>query len=172
MNLRRGLIMGMVNNMEPKYTIQQIAGCNYNNGYVSDIAGEIDITVPVTRPWSLAYTKITKAKVTTTKNVSGWSLGERTFSFCHDLTDFVLIGENSSANGVATYAFWDCIALSRVRLVGNIKYIAANAFGNCKALTDIYVSFSEGEVANAPWGATNAVIHYNTVFDSNGNIID
>lgn len=29
------------------------------------------------------------------------------------------------------------------------------------AITDIYVPWSEGEVANAPWGATNATIHYN-----------
>ena len=32
-------------------------------------------------------------------------------------------------------------------------------------LTDIYVPWSEGEVAGAPWGATSATIHYDTPLD-------
>lgn len=47
--------------------------------------------------------------------------------------------------------------------------IDKNAFRRSSALTDIYVPWSEGDVANAPWGATNATIHYNTVFDGNGD---
>jgi hypothetical protein len=47
--------------------------------------------------------------------------------------------------------------------------IDGNAFRRATALTDIYVPWSEGEVANAPWGATAATIHYNTVFDANGD---
>jgi len=47
----------------------------------------------------------------------------------------------------------------------------ANAFYRAKYMTDIYVPWSEGEVANAPWGATNATIHYNTVYDANGDPI-
>lgn len=46
-----------------------------------------------------------------------------------------------------------------------------NAFYQAKVMTDIYVPWSEGEVANAPWGATNATIHYNTVYDANGDPI-
>lgn len=38
-------------------------------------------------------------------------------------------------------------------------------------LTDIYVPWSQGEVANAPWGAQNATIHYDTVYDSDWNVI-
>lgn len=40
--------------------------------------------------------------------------------------------------------------------------IYSNAFDYTDQLTDIYVSWSEGEVPGAPWGATNATIHYNT----------
>ena len=47
--------------------------------------------------------------------------------------------------------------------------IDSNAFRRTTALTDIYVPWSEGAVANAPWGATAATIHYNTVFDANGD---
>jgi hypothetical protein len=39
--------------------------------------------------------------------------------------------------------------------------INKNAFRDCNNLTDIYVPWSEGDVTNAPWGATNATIHYN-----------
>lgn len=38
--------------------------------------------------------------------------------------------------------------------------ISTTAFSGCSTLTDIYVPWSEGAVANAPWGATNATIHY------------
>lgn len=49
-----------------------------------------------------------------------------------------------------------------------IDYSQANSnyidwFYGCKNLTDIYVTWSEGEVPNAPWGAYNATIHYNYV---------
>lgn len=47
--------------------------------------------------------------------------------------------------------------------------IDGTAFRRATALTDIYVPWSEGAVANAPWGATAATIHYDTVFDANGD---
>ena len=34
------------------------------------------------------------------------------------------------------------------------------AFSEATELTDIYVPWSEGEMANAPWGAPNATVHY------------
>jgi hypothetical protein len=54
----------------------------------------------------------------------------------------------------------DCAALATVRFLGKPNSINKNAFLNDAALTDIYVPWSEGDVANAPWGATNATIHY------------
>ena len=47
--------------------------------------------------------------------------------------------------------------------INNLPTIASNAFENCQDLTDIYCPWAEGEVANAPWGATKATIHYNYV---------
>lgn len=38
---------------------------------------------------------------------------------------------------------------------------AKNIFQGCINLTEIKVPWAEGEVANAPWGATNATITYN-----------
>jgi len=37
-----------------------------------------------------------------------------------------------------------------------------NIFNGCTQTFDIYVPWSEGEVAGSPWGATNATIHYNS----------
>lgn len=44
----------------------------------------------------------------------------------------------------------------------NLPTIANNSFQQCNGLLDIYVPWAEGAVANAPWGATNATIHYNS----------
>ena len=52
-----------------------------------------------------------------------------------------------------------------------VETINSDAFNGSSMTKDIYVPWSEGEVANAPWGATNATIHYNTVYDEDGNPI-
>ena len=57
-----------------------------------------------------------------------------------------------------------------VKIKGKPTSIATSAFSTNNA-GDIYVPWSEGEVANAPWGATNATIHYDTVYDSEWNVI-
>ena len=65
-----------------------------------------------------------------------------------------------------------------IRLNGSRTYkfgtkatsIASNAF-NLAGAIDIYVPWSQGAVANAPWGATNATIHYDTVYDENWNVV-
>lgn len=48
--------------------------------------------------------------------------------------------------------------------------ISSVSFNN-SYITDINVSWSQGDVAGAPWGATNANISYNTTFDENGDPI-
>lgn len=42
-----------------------------------------------------------------------------------------------------------------------------NLFKGCTGITDIYVPWSSGEVSGAPWGASNATVHYDTVYDEN-----
>lgn len=68
-------------------------------------------------------------------------------------------------------AFDNNTKLESVYLFNKQASISANAYDRCPKLKDIYVSWSEGEVANAPWGATNATIHYNTQYDADGNPI-
>ena len=69
------------------------------------------------------------------------------------------------------YSFAGCTKLKRVRFLGTPTTLMNGAFGVNNRLTDIYVPWSEGEVANAPWGASRATIHYNTVYDSEWNVI-
>lgn len=72
---------------------------------------------------------------------------------------------NSIPQGVETIdsmAFANCIGITELTFKGTPTTIRSNSFYNCTNLLNIYVPWSEGEVANAPWGATNATIHYNS----------
>lgn len=64
---------------------------------------------------------------------------------------------------IETAAFLSCGGLSTITFMGTPEYIASNVFGNCANITTLNVPWSEGAVANAPWGATNATINYNYV---------
>lgn len=86
---------------------------------------------------------------------------------------------------ILSYAFAECSKLSLTKLPPNLSTINNEAFQNCLGLTTltfsskpqihssafegctnlttINVPWAEGEVANAPWGATNATINYNYV---------
>lgn len=58
-------------------------------------------------------------------------------------------------------AFFDSENLTTVTFKGRPNQISDTAFRLCDNLTTINVPWSEGEVANAPWSATNATINYN-----------
>ena len=98
-----------------------------------------------------------------------------------DLTKATYIGDNGLANcgalpneiilgatSLATQAFYYQSQITVIRFTGTPTSIASDAFSSVTGwnssanLTDIYVPWAEGEVANAPWGATAATIHYNT----------
>lgn len=70
----------------------------------------------------------------------------------------------SSVQSIVGKAFANNSALKTVRFLGtpSSSGLAATIFDSCPLLTDIYVPWSEGTVSYAPWGATNATIHYNS----------
>lgn len=76
------------------------------------------------------------------------------------------IGDNAF-NGI-----YDKTSLTILKFRGVPTTISGNAFLNNTALANIYVPWAEGAVANAPWGATNATIHYNTVYDADGKPVE
>lgn len=65
------------------------------------------------------------------------------------------------AISLSNLVFNGCTGLQTVTFGAKANSIASNAFNKCTALTEISVPWAEGEVANAPWGATNATINYN-----------
>ena len=66
----------------------------------------------------------------------------------------------SSVTTIKYNAFGSCDLIS-VKFKGTPTSIHSMAFNGCTNLTTINVPWAEGEVANAPWGATNATINYN-----------
>lgn len=58
-------------------------------------------------------------------------------------------------------AFVLCHALVEITFKGTPTTIDGAAFKTCNNLKTINVPWAEGEVANAPWGSTNATINYN-----------
>lgn len=80
---------------------------------------------------------------------------------CENLTKVSL---PKSINNIDWTSFFGCSNLTELTLSGKPN-ISADAFLDNTKLTTINVSWSEGEVANAPWGAINATINYNYVED-------
>lgn len=82
------------------------------------------------------------------------------FSGCTGISELTL---NAVVSDLYKNSFDGCTNLTKVTFKGiPTGQMNANAFSNCNNLKDIYVPWAEGTVANAPWGATNATIHYNS----------
>ena len=88
-------------------------------------------------------------------------IGDYAFYRNYALTELIL-GPNVSTIGIRITD--GCTILERVEIRSVPTRINAQAFTNTPSLTDIYVPWAEGEVADAPWGAENATIHYETSF--------
>lgn len=67
----------------------------------------------------------------------------------------------ATVESIGAAAFNDGWKNSKLIFKGTPQTIANNAFMNNANITDIYCPWAEGAVANAPWGATSAQIHYN-----------
>lgn len=79
------------------------------------------------------------------------------FSGCSALQSIAI---PDSIVSIGTTSFANCSMLRSVVFKGYPTTIAANAFAGCNNLLDIYAPWSMDTVPNAPWGAVNAVIHY------------
>ena len=66
-----------------------------------------------------------------------------------------------SLKTIDDYVFKGCASLTEITFDGTPSSISGTAFRGCSNLLTINVPWAEGEVANAPWGATNATINYN-----------
>lgn len=85
------------------------------------------------------------------------NIGTRGFDQCTNLETIFI------PNGVeiiSGFAFRGCTKLNNIRLPASIKVINSLAFSD--SVQHIFVPWNEGSVDGAPWGATNAMIHYNS----------
>ena len=87
-------------------------------------------------------------------------IGGSTFSGCAKLTEFPYM---PNIKEIHDSAFYNCKGLIEIKIFNKLNSFASSTFNACTNITDIYVPWAEGAVANAPWGATNATIHYNWV---------
>lgn len=96
------------------------------------------------------------------------SIGERTFQNA----EYIDLHLPETLKTLTIRAFANVFNLKTVYFRGTPASIG-NAFDEYPSphITDIYVPWSEGAVSGAPWGATSATIHYDTVYDENWNII-
>lgn len=85
------------------------------------------------------------------------TIRDSAFNSC---TNLALTTLPNGITSIGDYAFNNCTRLVSLTFEGTPESIADQAFAGCYNLTTINVPWAEGAVANAPWGATNATIHY------------
>ena len=90
------------------------------------------------------------------------TIASNAFYSCQKLTDIVL----PPIAMINSDAFRNCLGLKTIKFTSTADTVGGGAFNLCTNITDIYVPWGEGEVASAPWGATNATIHYNYTEES------
>ena len=86
------------------------------------------------------------------------SIGSYTFYNCKNLA---LTELPESVTNIDNYAFQNCTSLTSITFNGTPNRVGSTTFKGCTNLLTINVPWSEGKVAGAPWGATNATINYN-----------
>ena len=85
------------------------------------------------------------------------STDSRAFNGCEKIPSMVI---PASMNSLDYQTFAGCTIMRYAIFKGKPSTVYNNIFERCPALTDIYVPWYEGDVADAPWGATNATVHY------------
>lgn len=86
------------------------------------------------------------------------NIGQQAFAGCSKLA---ITEIPQSLKELGQYAFFNCLGLTSIKFNSTPTQIYSSAFQSCGNLKDIYVPWAENEVANAPWGASRATIHYN-----------
>ena len=61
---------------------------------------------------------------------------------------------------IGDFAFANCTGLETVKFTSTVSSIPGGVFSGCPKLSTIYVPWAQGQVANAPWGASKATIIY------------
>lgn len=151
-----------------------------------DALSKVDVTVNVvgdggspTGPY-IEYTSLNSSGRVFTAKFRGTIVPEHAFSYLAELTsvdmpdNVIAIGDSgfyrcpklqltslpSGITSIGDFAFLNCTGLETVKFTSTVSSIPNGVFSGCPKLSTIYVPWSQGQVANAPWGASNATIIY------------
>lgn len=100
---------------------------------------------------------------------------QQPFSYMSGMKSLTLKNTSGSMPSAACAYASNCAV---IKIIGTCATLHTNAFSGMGAnvkvpeIPVIYVPWAEGAVANAPWGATKATIHYDTLYDDNDNPIE
>lgn len=95
-------------------------------------------------------------------NIGGTPVYELDSGCFQNKTTLTSIVIPASVKAIEANVFKGCTGLKTATFKGTIVgTIPETVFDGCTNLTDVYVPWAEGVKANAPWGATNATVHYN-----------
>lgn len=155
--------------------------------FIANVSGD---GVKIIKPWAFAIPNFTSTPVTFHPDfpdleiTEAYAFGYRNFGNKAVVCNAILVGDSlceggknlpsikyTRANTIGSDQVYNVSSVTQIIINSTPQSISTNAFRRADALVDIYVPWSEGEVAGAPWGATNATIHYNTTFDENGDPI-
>lgn len=100
-------------------------------------------------------------KLTTANFPNVTSIGNRAFASCSSLSSVNF----PNVTSIGDNAFFNCTKLTEFTFKTKATSISSTAFTSCTKLLTINVPWAEGEVANAPWGATKASVCYNYTGD-------
>ena len=93
----------------------------------------------------------------------------RDYAF-YNCSNLALTSLPEGLTSIGYNAFQNCTSITTLTFEGTPRTINSSAFSGCTNLITINVPWSEGAVANAPWGATNATINYDYVEESEEEI--
>lgn len=93
------------------------------------------------------------------------SISTYAFAYCTSLEELILEPTMTSMSN--SNIFRGCTSLKKVYIKKSFSTLNSNTFYGDTAITDIYVPWASGAVSGAPWGATNATVHYETDFNQN-----
>ncbi len=131
---------------------------NSNGGYFASLE---EAYLP-TNILSLNYTFYNCTKLTTIhgdlSNVTALNNG---FYGCINVDVNALLARMTALTSIGNNSFRGCTQATEITFPATVTSIHSGAFNGCTNVTDVYCPWEEGKVANAPWGMTNATIHYN-----------
>ena len=152
--------LGEITISVPEVTQNMFNGWTFETIHLPD-------TVKINNSFPFADTGIKYINMPNVENLGNTFYGLRNFLGTYRDGDGVV--KLKKATFVGQFTFYACSSIHTVYFYKKASIHSAAFRG--AGIRDIYVPWSEGEAANAPWEATNATIHYDTVYDEDGNVV-